>query len=126
MIEYSCQDLVDFTDPQLHSVGKINIDVEHFCYTCHVRFSSYASKSGIAREEDRPFQFLCQKDIPPRVESNLGYIGEVINVMTIEEVIKLLKDHPVAASIPVFEPEYSEIGDVSALNSVFPNLPEIN
>lgn len=119
-IEYSCQDLVDFTNPQLRYVKKINAsNTEHFCYPCHVRDAlNFVSEYGIAREEDRPFQFLCQKDVPPRDESNLAYIGEVVSVMTIKEVVKVLKEHPVAASVPIFETEYSTVGHVSAVNSV--------
>lgn len=65
----------------------------------------------ILREESRPFEANCREEVLTRHGSNLGYIGEVVSLTTVKEVLQTLQNHPVAGCIPVFEPDYSSIND---------------
>ncbi|CAH8265416.1 unnamed protein product [Arabidopsis lyrata] len=107
-IEYSVQDLIDFTDPvqrrQVRNDG-------HYCYTSSInRGMRYVMENGIQREEDRPFTG-CPQYIPDRVLSGLGYIKDFKRIDTIEEALLQLKHQPIGAAVAMFFPEYNEIGE---------------
>lgn len=113
-VEYSCRDLVDFVDPRKRSQEKIKEDGKHYCYSHGLREGfEYVREKGIEREEDRPLEIECRKEVLPRHRSNLGYIGEVVSLDTVNEVLDTLQAHPVAGCMPIFEPDYTDIGDVS-------------
>ncbi|CAF1912157.1 BnaCnng19950D [Brassica napus] len=114
VVEYSCRDLVDFVDHQKRSEEKTKEKSgnKHFCYAHGLREGfEYVKVNGILREESRPFEANCREEVLTRHGSNLGYIGEVVSLTTVKEVLQTLQNHPVAGCIPVFEPDYSSIND---------------
>lgn len=116
VVEYSCRDLVDFVDHQKRSQEKTKEKSgnKHFCYAHGLRQGfEYVKVNGILREESRPFEADCREEVVTRHGSNLGYIKEVVSLTTVKEVLQTLQNHPVAGCIPVFEPDYGSINDVS-------------
>uniref|UniRef100_A0A1J3HW27 Cathepsin L-like proteinase n=1 Tax=Noccaea caerulescens TaxID=107243 RepID=A0A1J3HW27_NOCCA len=109
-IDYSAQYLVDFTKSDLRGMKRPSTD--HFCYTCDVEEAlDYVRVHGIETEQARPFLDMCEEYVAPKNSSNLGYIRTVEKMDTLEESLQVVERHPVAASIPIFEPEYIEIKD---------------
>ncbi|CAH2058862.1 unnamed protein product [Thlaspi arvense] len=109
-IEYSPQDLIDFVDIEKRRVENKK---GHYCYTSNLtKGFEYVKRKGILREEDRPFTG-CSQDVPPArtASSQLGYIKDYVRLKTIDEALLHLKKHPIGAAMPIFLPEYKEIGD---------------
>lgn len=97
--------------------GKKNKKIDHFCYKLNIiRGLEYIIQHGIQKEVDRPF-CGCREVAPPRVLShpNLGYIGNVQTIPTIEEALFHLQTQPLGAGMPIFEPEYTLIQEVCDL-----------
>ncbi|CAH8252842.1 unnamed protein product [Arabidopsis lyrata] len=113
-VKYSAQYLVDFTraNSRSRSSSKKN-KPGHSCYACPVLEGlKYVQENGIETEAARPFDnAFCKKGFERRSSLNLAYIKDVVKLSSIEETIKALDRHPVAATIPIFEPEYSMIGE---------------
>ncbi|KAG2288045.1 hypothetical protein Bca52824_047649 [Brassica carinata] len=112
-VDYSIQDIVDFTNKEERWLRK---DTGRYCYPWYIHSGlEYVKRCGVQREEDRPFQVnSCTKNVAPRDPlSKLTYISKVIHLRTIEDTLTVLHEHPVAAEIPIFVPEYTNIGNVS-------------
>lgn len=108
---YSFQELVDFVDQEK---GKYVKEGGHFCYTLSIiKALTYIVKKGIQREVDRPF-VGCRAVPPPRVilNSELGFIGAVKKIPTIEEALVHLQTQPLGAAFPIFLPDYEQIRGV--------------
>ncbi|CAH2067273.1 unnamed protein product [Thlaspi arvense] len=106
-VNYSAQYLVDFTRPHL----RLREREGHYCYTCHVEEAlKYVETHGIETQNIRPLQ--CKANVQEKSSSaRLGYIGNVVKVRGLEAALEVVERHPVATSIPIFEPEYSLIGE---------------
>ncbi|CAH8387311.1 unnamed protein product [Eruca vesicaria subsp. sativa] len=107
-IRYSTQELIDFVDPVQRRVER---KAEHYCYPLNLtKGFEYVMKNGIQREEDRTFSG-CPRDVPDYTPSSqLGYIKNFARLGTISEALIQLKEHPIGASLAIFQPEYRNIG----------------
>ncbi|CAF1844890.1 hypothetical protein HID58_060551 [Brassica napus] len=130
-VDYSIQDIVDFTNKEERRLRK---DTGHYCYPWYIHSGlEYVKRCGVQREEDRPFQVnSCTKNVAPRDPlSKLTYISKVIHLRTIEDTLTVLHEHPVAAEIPIFVPEYTNIGNKiyrgpTTSSSVFTSMHAVN